>query len=495
MSGRREFLTQLLLAGLLFLCYAYFLPRRVDWNQNGRMDLTLALVDQGTLAIDDYVSNTGDYAHFGDHYYSDKAPGVSFLGAPFYAAFRTLARMPGIGGWLRQVAAGTVQGKPSAQELAGLFPWRGYFALALYAATLGAVALPSALLGLLVYRMARELGNSAGWSALLAGVYGLGTTAFPYGSAFYGHMLAAACLFGAFWLVRPRAAGRGFGPARLVTAGFLLGYAIITEFPMVLPAGVIGLYVIARVWRRPVGARSLAPALWVIAGGVIPLALLAAYDMAIYGTPLPAGYAYSEQWQTEVNTGFMTLTAPSLARLWGITFSPFRGLFFNAPALLCALPGLVWLWRRREWRSIWLMLAGVIVLLFLFNASSVVWWGGFAVGPRYVAPAVPFLLVFVAAWLARSNAGRIVFLVTGLVSFFSIWAQTITSVQYYPPEMYKAPLFEYSLPLLLRGTFALNLGNTLGLEGWASLIPLGLGAAALCAGLVWVCRPKGRAHA
>ncbi len=313
MNKGREFWTQALLAALLFLCYAYFLPRRVDWNQNGRMDLTLALVDQGSLAIDAYVDNTGDYAHFGAHYYSDKAPGVSFLGVPFYALFRTLTGAPGIGDILQQIAARLKTGRASAQELAGIFPWRGYFALALYATTLGAVALPSVLLGLLVYRVARELGNPAGWAALLTLVYGLATLAFPYGSAFYGHMLAAACLFGAFWLTRPRGASESVpsGP-RLLAAGVLLGYAIVTEFPMVLPAGVIGIYIIARLWRREVGARSLLPLLWVIAGGLAPLALLAAYDMAIYGTPLPAGYAYSEQWQTEVNTGFMTLTAPSL---------------------------------------------------------------------------------------------------------------------------------------------------------------------------------------
>ncbi|MGQ9667422.1 MAG: hypothetical protein ACUVWB_08915, partial [Anaerolineae bacterium] len=85
MSARsRERWCQALLGLLLLFSYSYFPPRRVDWNQNGRMDLVLAVVDQGRLAIDDYVGNTGDYAHFGGHYYCDKAPGVSFLSVPFY---------------------------------------------------------------------------------------------------------------------------------------------------------------------------------------------------------------------------------------------------------------------------------------------------------------------------------------------------------------------------------------------------------------------------
>ena len=182
-TGRHERWIQAILALLLFVSYAYFLPRRVDWNQNGRMDLVFAIVDQGTLAIDDYRSNTGDYAHFGDHYYSDKAPGTSFLGVPVYWAFRTVARLPVIGDLLERIAAGAAPGPESPQEGAGLFPWRGYFALSLYVTMLGAIAFPSALLGLLVYRMARQLGAGITDAILLTTVYGLGTGAFPYGSA------------------------------------------------------------------------------------------------------------------------------------------------------------------------------------------------------------------------------------------------------------------------------------------------------------------------
>lgn len=39
---------------LLLVSYAYFLPRWADWSQTSRLDLTLAIVDQGTLKIDDY---------------------------------------------------------------------------------------------------------------------------------------------------------------------------------------------------------------------------------------------------------------------------------------------------------------------------------------------------------------------------------------------------------------------------------------------------------
>src|SRR5512146_1282369 len=89
-SALRVHWHSLMLFVVLISCYAYFFPRWADWNQNSRFDLVLALVDDGTLAIDKYVDNTGDYAYYSGHYYSDKAPGLAILGVPVYAAFQTL---------------------------------------------------------------------------------------------------------------------------------------------------------------------------------------------------------------------------------------------------------------------------------------------------------------------------------------------------------------------------------------------------------------------
>lgn len=479
--SRRETLCQILLALLLLTSYAYFLPRRVDWNQNGRIDLVFALVDQGRLEIDDYVGNTGDYAHFGGHYYSDKAPGTAFLGVPFYWLFRILANAPAIGPLLQRLAAGAAPGPASPQELAGLFPWRGYFALALYAVTLGAVSIPSTILGILLYRLARQWGAGMADAALLTVVYGLGTMAFPYGAALYGHMLAAACLFGAFYILQGLPA-RGVRAFPLFAAGFLLGWSIITEYPVALGVAAIGLYAIftLRRWQ---------PILWILAGGAVPILLLAGYDYATFGTLLPVGYAYSELWVEEHSTGFMSLTAPSFARLWGITFSPYRGLFFLSPALLGLFPGLAVWWREKTRRPEWWAVVAVIVLFLLFNASSVMWWGGFAVGPRYIASAMPFIALPIAFWLKKGGWRRILFGILGLLSIAQVWVQTIASVKFYPPEMYRFPTIEFALPALQRGEIALNLGMALGLQGLTSLAPLLFILAVLLVGLASTCRP------
>src|SRR5579884_4002214 len=81
---------RLTLFALLLITFIYFFPRWADWYANSRFDLVQAAVDRHTLIIDQYVANTGDYAYYHGHYYSDKAPGMFFLGVPVYAAFRAI---------------------------------------------------------------------------------------------------------------------------------------------------------------------------------------------------------------------------------------------------------------------------------------------------------------------------------------------------------------------------------------------------------------------
>src|SRR3981081_2901838 len=93
----------LLLGVVLFVFFAYFEPYP-DANQNSRLGLVRAIVEKRTTAIDEYASNTIDYATFNGHIYSDKAPGLSFAAIPVYAATDALLRLPALQGVVRRVA-------------------------------------------------------------------------------------------------------------------------------------------------------------------------------------------------------------------------------------------------------------------------------------------------------------------------------------------------------------------------------------------------------
>ena len=234
------------------------------------------------------------------------------------------------------------------------------------------------------------------------------------------------------------------------------------------------------------------------AGLIPPLAVLATYDLIAFGTLLPIGYEHSALWQEQHSTGFMSLTYPQPDALWGLTFSPFRGLFLFAPVLLLAVPGMVLGLKRARTRPAFIVVGAASLAFFLFIASSVMWWGGFSVGPRYLAPAIPLLALPLGATVGYLNGlnglRRLLGLaaVAGLtaISGALIWGTTFAG-QNYPSDAIRDPLSGYVLPALRDGDVARNLGMALQLDGIASLIPIMLIIAAGLAviGLRLVTRP------
>ena len=214
----------------------------------------------------------------------------------------------------------------------------------------------------------------------------------------------------------------------------------------------------------------------------------------VFGGPLSLGYSYSEQWIKQHETGFMSLTLPRLDALWGISFGVFRGLFVLAPWLLLALPGFGLWWSRGRkpgaGTAEWVTVLAIIILIALFNASSVMWWGGFAVGPRYLLPALPFMALPVAvvftSWGQRAWLRALV-VFTLLWSWIATWGLTLAE-QAFPSDAILNPLVDYAWPSWVAGNIARNAGTLLGLHGALAVLPLILLLALGTGLLVWLGR-------
>jgi len=472
------------LALLLLFTYAYFIGPPA-WNQNSRLALTRALVEQRSAIIDDYHVSTGDKSLRDGHFYSDKAPGASLLALPAYALFHAGTRLTG--GERPEVRV--VPLDPAA-ELAGQIPdaearapgdrlaYNQPYRTALYLCRLLSTSLLAVAGVLALYLLARRPRRPQGpavpraHALALALVYGLATPAFVYSTALYGHQPCADLLL--LGLALPLLGEHSRRPRALaLLTGLCLGLAVVCEYPAAVPVALIfGLVA----WRR--GPRFAA---WTALGG-LPCALaLAAYHVAAFGHPLRTGYdfVYLAEFAEGMRVNY-GIHAPKPAVALELLFGRFRGLFYLAPVLILAAWGLVvdalrtapkamshapWPIRQLAWLGL------AIVGYYLALASGYYMWdGGAAVGPRHCVPMLPFLaLGLLPALRLVPGAVRVL----GAVSVAQMLAAAAAAPE---APQFGDPLWGHAWPHLLGSQpgygGATNLGLLLGLPGVLSLLPL-----------------------
>ncbi|HJO22249.1 MAG: hypothetical protein QF890_00350 [Myxococcota bacterium] len=395
----------------LLLSYAWFFQGG-GYNPNSRLALTRALVERGTLAIDAYPV-TGDWAEHAGRRYTNKAPGLSFLAAPAWALTQGVAPEP-------------------AGEALSLRTWLVNAAVN---------ALPAACLGWLLFGVLGRLGaGSERLRAAAALVYGLGTLAFPYATAFYAHQPAAAASFAAFAALL---AADTSPRARLLAAaaGAAAGLAVALEVSCVLVAAGLGLWLLADSRRR----RHLP---LYVAGG-LPFALaLGLYTAAAFGSPWSLWFEQANP-TIEIRVEGRLFGAPSLVNVIELLGMPYRGLFYTSPVLLLAFAG--WPRLRRAQPAVATLCAALPLAFLLLISSFHAWYGGWAPGPRYLVPALPFLFVPVA--FAFGSWPRI----GALLAALSVASMLVlTSVAVEIPSGFADPLLDFALPRFLAGELAVN---------------------------------------
>ncbi len=455
---------------LTFATLAFFVGRPA-WNQNSRLALTRALVERGTVQIDADHETTGDKSWRAGHYYSDKAPGASFLAVPAYAAFhlvRTLAHLP----------APTVHVQPQDEaaraagadaDLSNRGPgdrvvYSASFRAALYVCTLAASVAPTTLAVAAVYLLALGAGAREREGLLVAGTYALSTLALPYGTSFYGHQACAGFLIAGAALVALARPGPGVVGAT-AAAGACLGVAVCSEYPALVPAVGLAIWAAVRLGWRAAGALAL--------GAAGPALGLATYHTVAFGAPWALGYDFVALPEfaagMEVRYG---LGVPRPAVAFELLFGSYRGLLVGAPVLILALWGLArGVARATDGRTVSVAAAAIFLYAWLLSSGYYMWDGGSAAGPRHMLPALPFLaLGLLPAWrhLPRATA-----ILAGVGALHMLALSTAGPEA--PP--YGSPIWDYALPRLWRASATTdvapgNLGLLLGLPGPASLLPL-----------------------
>ena len=470
-------LTLVALAALLSSAYFY---QAGGWNQNARFDLTRAIAERGTIAIDAYHRNTGDKSQYAGHFYSDKAPGQSLLAVPIV--------------WLAHVS-GADLGRPADNTAAS------------YVATVLTSALPAASMVLLLGQIVARRGRSCGAAVFAALALSLAPPRWAYATLFMGHTLGAACLLAALAAAEalPRRAQPGRDLALGAALGASAGWAVVTEYTALAPAAMIALY---GLWQiRAEATRRLGRFALGVAMTAAPCAwLLLAYQQAAFGSPFATPIEYLYGFEKVRTQPFSLPRGEVLVELFVGTR---RGLLPLAPVLIASLAGFVALLKRPETRPLGLLCVAIATYYALMNAAFATPLAGWSYGPRYMAAALPFwALGLVWAWdLTQRASWRALLVALLLWGAGASLVAVSTTVQ--PPHQFERPMAELMWPAFAAGDLSLNhmsflearshpaqlrggtlahdafnLGELLGLRGHASLVPLFVAWGAL-GGLAW----------
>lgn len=429
----------------LFVPFSYF-NHSDGWNQGVRIAELHAIAVKGTLRIDDYLSYTGDRALIDGHYYSEKAPAMVFLALPSFALTVAVQKMLGV--------------DPDSMRAGRVSEW---------IATAASVGLLAALGGVAFFALLRTRFDTL--TAVLAtfGLF-LGSITWPYAASLFAHAgtigLMAMALWGALGPASPR---------RDVLAGLAAGFAVASEYPAILPGAVIGLYLGTRDLRR----------MWRYGLATLPAAaLILINNYAISGSPFELSYGSNPLFPELAATTSYGFRMPEGWAVRALLWGEYRGLLFWSPALLMSVPGFYYMFRKERGVAIMTMIGCVLVLL--QAAAFYTWFGGNAIGPRYLAPVIPFFGLAAAYGIQRWPEPG---LVLGLIAIALMLGVTAIAID--PPGDVTTPLQSFYLVRLREHRFADNLGTLLGMPLWPSLIvPLVFPAAAAWR---WLKEPAARA--
>ncbi|WP_287585465.1 glycosyltransferase family 39 protein [Candidatus Borrarchaeum sp.] len=382
--------------------YLYFISGFHSANEWSRHSLIQAIVEEQTFVIDGYVKDWRDVSYYNGHYYSDKPPGLSFVGVPIYFTAKFLIE------W-----------------------WRIRYLL------ISLIAIVSALSVILVYEISGFLGGNKTSKLLTALTYAFGTITWVYSKTFFAHG------FSAFLILLSIYCARLFIQENKKTfiflSGVAMGYSFLVEYPNLLLLVPFLFYFIFYNTKKEIIYFSVPVALF--------LMILGIYHYVCFESPFITPYiSHTSEGNMQ---GISTFSNPVHIGLYGLLFSPYRGLFYLSPILLLSPFGFFSLYKKYKPETV-LFLSSFIIIN-LFYSVFIHWHGGACYGPRYLLNVIPVFTLPLFQVIEKYKDQRRFFVLFFILMGYSIFANAMgVLADYHVDQGIENPLL-HNLMYLLNG--------------------------------------------
>jgi hypothetical protein len=420
-AGGRRFEAVLVL--LIFAVEGAFLHQG-GWNQYARLAATVAFVEPGTpytgtfridgLKDDGARLATGDWAQSRGAFYSNKAPGVSFLGVVPYSLLYYAERSAGR--------------DPTAPDLTLINVWALNLWLSVFWNVVAAVAL--------LRRLPRLGVHSREGAAVVALVYSFATLVLPFACSAWGHPTAAA-----FITLGTLDVAEG-SRTRCRTGGLWLGMAALTEYLAAVSLVTAAIFVLRgadrseRLWR-------------LVTGSAAPVVALLLYHDFAFGNYFTTAASLSNPSFLQPGKVAGLFGVPNPDSLLRMFFGPGRSLFWQMPILLASVFGAV-SWYRSPGRAFLAFAVANIAIYALSISAMDAYQGGLTTSMRYLIIALPFFCILLPDFCAF--AYRKTFLLLFAVSAANVFVLAATSTMFGTDF----PLSDNAYPDFWRGKVSFN---------------------------------------
>jgi hypothetical protein len=393
--------------------------------------LVMSVAERGTARLDEYAGLHSDLAEVpGRGVYLLNNPGVSLAAAPLYwMALPIMNRIapvhppkPG-----EKVTAETKETRGNNIKFYRLARERGLdvrlgavagFTAVFFMAPLAALSV------VLMFRIFARLGYSQKSSLWLALLYAFATPIFFRSATLSLNLLVTLLGLAAFVLLWWPAGTRPEQEKwRYILAGFLCGYAVLTDYSGAVSAAALGLYAFALQLRDKKLWPGFRFSLWYLVGAAAPVIYLLYWQWACYGSPwLPGQFYLPKEMLKGLYTNDLGVGPPKPIILWDLLFDPLYGLLVFAPIFALVLYHFV-IARRGESRLpkhvirfSWAFFAAMMLFLSCIYYTMRHQWQD---GVRYIVPTLPFLFLLVGEVMARIP--RAVAWTVGIAAALEMW--------------------------------------------------------------------------